>query len=135
MLEAILTHIKNWFVMPDGIMLNKFVIEGGSLELPLDDGQYFRIVGSKFNDGLHQYPTTDLRDETFDGAVWALGVPPAVIELAKDIEEWSAKYDDKSPYTSESFGGYSYTKANTDNGTPVTWQTMFKQRLNAWRKI
>ena len=57
-------------------------------------------------------------DERFEGAVWALAVPPAVIALAGEITEWQEKNGEAvlSPYTSESFGGYSYTRA-TDAAT------------------
>ena len=47
------------------------------------------------------------------------------------------KYGEKSlsPYQSESFGGYSYTKASASNGDQVDWKTVFRSRLNRWRKI
>ena len=53
-----------------------------------------------------------LDDEEFTGAVWALGIPKAVIQLADDIDAWRAKYESvnsqaMSPFQSESFGGYS----------------------------
>ena len=41
----------------------------------------------------------------------------------------------ESPYTSESFGGYSYTKATDANGAPIGWQKAFASRLNKWRKL
>ena len=74
MLEAVLTHLNNWFARE--MYAGTFTVTGGKLALSdLAEGQYFRIVGSVFNDGLHQYPATDLADETFTGAVWALAVP------------------------------------------------------------
>lgn len=55
-------------------------MQDGGITLPfLQEGQYFRVVGSVFNDGLYQYPTKDMIDEIFDGAVWALAVPKAVL--------------------------------------------------------
>ena len=139
MLEQVLMHLKNWFLVPGGIHEGTYTIEDGGITLPfLVNGQYFRICGSVFNDGLHQYPASDLKAETFDGAVWALAVPQAVIELAAEIEEWQKKNGDASvsPYQSESFGGYQYSKA-TDSATggAVTWQSAFRGRLNAWRKL
>ena len=139
MLEQVLTHLNNWFLVPGGIHEGTYTIEDGGIALPfLANGQYFRIVGSVFNDGLHQYPANDLKAETFDGAVWVLAVPQAVIELAAEIEEWQKKNGDASvsPYQSESFGGYQYSKA-TDSATggAVTWQSAFRSRLNAWRKL
>ena len=114
MLEQVLMHLKNWFLVPGGIHEGTYTIEDGGITLPfLANGQYFRIFGSVFNDGLHQYPASDLKAETFDGTVWALAVPQAVIELAAEIEAWQKKNGDASasPYQSERLGGYSYSKA------------------------
>ena len=139
MLEQVLMHLKNWFLVPGGIHEGTYTIEDGGIALPfLANGQYFRICGSVFNDGLHQYPASDLKVETFEGAVWALAVPQAVIELAAEIEAWETKNGDaaKSPFASESFGGYSYSKAtDSASGGAVTWQSAFRSRLNAWRKL
>ena len=119
----------------------------------IQDGQYYRIVESVFNDGVHKYKAslsdsedTGLKDETFKGAIQLMAIPPEVIDLANDIEAWQAKYEgvdspNMSPYQSESFGGYSYSKASTSGGgvgsggTSITWQSAFKARLNEWRKM
>ena len=139
MLEQVLMHLNNWFLVPGGIHEGTYTIEDGGIALPfLANGQYFRICGSVFNDGLHQYPASDLKSESFDGTVWALAVPQAVIELAAEIEAWQKKNGDASvsPYQSESFGGYQYSKAtDSASGGAVTWQTAFRSRLNAWRKL
>lgn len=139
MLEQVLMHLKNWFLVPGGIHEGTYTIEDGGITLPfLANGQYFRICGSVFNDGLHQYPASDLKAETFEGTVWALAVPQAVIELASEIEAWQTKNGDASvsPYQSESFGGYSYSRAtDSASGGAVTWQSAFRSRMNAWRKL
>ena len=139
MLEQVLMHLKNWFLVPGGIHEGTYTIEDGGITLPfLANGQYFRICGSVFNDGLHQYPSGDLRNETFDGTVWALAVPQADIDLAGEIEAWETKNGDASvsPYQSESFGGYQYSKAtDSASGGAVTWQSAFRSRMNAWRKL
>ena len=139
MLEQVLMNIRNWFSVDGGIYSGTFTIKDGGITLPfLVNGQYFRICGSVFNDGLHQYPAGDLKTETFDGTVWALAVPQAVIDLAAEIEAWQKKNGDASvsPYQSESFGGYSYSKATDGaSGGAVTWQSAFRSRLSAWRKL
>ena len=115
-----------------------FTISGGSISPSdfLQDGQYFRIVGSVFNDGVHRHPAHGLTDETFDGAVWAMAVPPAVIELLQKIQEFeAATANAPTAYISESFGGYGYTKATDANGLPVGWKSVFKNELNRWRKL
>lgn len=102
-------------------------------------GQYYRVVGSLFNDGVYKYGEDELTDETFKGAVWAMWVPQEVVQLAEDIKEWVTKNetaDKMSPYTSESFGGYSYTRALSSDGSIASWKDIgsFKNRMNKWRK-
>lgn len=139
MLEQLLRQIKNYFVAEKYFGVYK--IEKGSITLPfLFEGQYFRIIGSVFNDGIYQYPVSTLTDEEFDGAIWALAIPPEVISLADEIKNWQEKYGESanSPYQSESFGGYSYTaKSNNSMGgnKSFTWKDAFASRLNDWRKI
>ena len=139
MLEQVLMNIRNWFTVDGGVHSGTYTIEDGGITLPfLATGQYFRIIGSVFNDGLHQYPATGLVNEEFSGAIWALAIPPAVIELADEISKWQKKNGEASasPYQSESFGGYSYSKAtDAKTGGAVTWQSAFKQQLSLWRKI
>lgn len=138
MLTELLSEIRNYFEVPNGRHFGTFTISGGSIA-PLDflqEGQYFRIVGSVFNDGVYQYPATSLTDEVFEGAVWAMAVPPTLIALAAEIEEYCNSDAGKaSPYTSESFSGYSYTKATDANGAPIGWQKAFASRLSRWRKL
>lgn len=128
MLEQVLTHLHNWFEVET--VKGTFDIVDGELPVAVNDWQFFRIQGSVFNDGLYQAPAT-LVDETFTGKVSLLAIPKAVIDLANEIEEWQESYEKAdSPYQSESFGGYSYSKASAS-----TWQDVFKSRLNAWRKL
>lgn len=125
MLEQILMEIHNWFRVRDvydGIHPGTYTIFDGGIALPfLAYGQYFRIIGSVFNDGLHRYgPDMEaLTDETFTGSVWALAIPKAVENAAAEAEAWmekNAKAID-GPFAAESFGGYSYSKdtATTDS--------------------
>ena len=140
MLNEILQYLHNWFSDPAERRIGTWTIEDGTLDLPfLAEGQYFRILGSTLNDGVYQYPTSDLTNETFDGAIWPLRIPPDLLSLVSDIEDWQAKYGTAvaAPYQSESFGGYSYSKTTSasDTGTGATWQDAFAGRLNGWRKI
>ena len=141
MLEELMRECKNWFVAPNGVHLGTFTVKEGSITLPfLVYGQYFRIVGSVFNDGVYEYGNVYLQDETFEGAIWALSVPPAFIKLSEEIKSWRDQYENaaNSPFQSESFAGYSYTKssANGNSGGSVAgWQGVFASRLNKWRKL
>jgi hypothetical protein len=138
MLEQVLNYIHNYFEV--NIVRDKFVISSGSIDIGfLQPGQYFRIKGSVFNDGVYQFPAEGLHDEEFSGEVWAMAVPPSVIALVADIEKWVDDYGSviDSPYQSESFGGYSYSKASGSNSGSgsVDWQDVFRNRLNQRRKI
>lgn len=135
MLTDICEDTRNWFSGDADKQFGKFTIEGGKFTpLFAQEGQYYRIVGSVFNDGVHKVGDTDLIDETFDGAVWLMRVPRQVVALAEEIDEFN-KNNKPSAYTSESFGGYSYSKATTASGSPATWRQVFAPQLNKWRKI
>ena len=137
MLTEVCAEIRNYFVKD--IHNGTFEIVGGKIA-PLDfiqEKQYFRIVGSVFNDGVYKY-TADLvlTDEIFSGSVWAMAVPPSVVALAEEIKKYNESDEAKpSAYTSESFGGYSYSKATDENGAPMGWKKVFANRLNKYRRI
>ena len=152
MLTEVCQYLRNWFTRAQ--YRGVFKIENGELQTQFDagnefgavkiiNGQYFRIINSALNDGVYKYPVTDLKDEEFDGAVWTMNVPPAVVSLCAEIEAWCEKYGGVdsamlSPYQSESFGGYSYSKSNggdADGANGVSWKTVFGARLAPWRKI
>ena len=137
-LTEICAELRNYFEVPNGRHFGKFEISGGSIA-PLDflqEGQYFRIIGSVFNDGVYQYPATSLTDEVFEGAVWAMSLPPDLIALAAEIEEYNKSAGKPSVYTSESYpNGYSYTRATDASGVPLSWQKAFSSRLSKWRKL
>ena len=143
MLTEICAEIHNYFCQPEKIKSGTFTITNGSIE-PLSflqDRQYYRIVGSVFNDGVRQYGVdTDLTDETFDGEIWPMSVPAAVIALDAEIAQWAEDNADviNSPYQSESFGGYSYSKgtgSGDSNATAGSWQAQFGSRLSPYRKL
>ena len=138
MLEQVLEHLHNYFVVPDGVHSGTYTVKDGKIDLPfLQNGQYFRFCGSVFNVGVHRYGadmTFTLTDETFDGVIWALAVPRAIIDLAQEIAAWNEKNAADTPFVSESFGGYSYSRATDGNGQPVGWQSAFRTRLNPYRK-
>lgn len=136
MLEQVLRHLNNYFVVKDGVHKGTFEVSSGTLSLDfLQENQYFRVVGSVFNDGVYKYPAENMTDEVFEGEVHAMAVPKAVIDLSADISAWCTN-NPPSAYTSEAFGGYSRTLAmSSGTGAPVSWQDVFRGRLNAWRKL
>lgn len=157
MLTELCAYCRNWF--QNQKLYGVFKIADGEIKyadgsaLPIVEGQYFRIIGSIFNDGVHRViPETaaedtavsTLQDEEFDGSVWTMKVPKDFIKLAEEIEAWQAKNGSidsqaMSPFTSESFGGYSYSKSAGSSadgsGGGTGWQSAFGNRLVRYRKI
>lgn len=146
MLTELCQELRNWFEREK--YFGTFTIENGNISVPdgsLQDGQFFRVVGSDLNDGVYQYGEDELTDEVFTGAIWAMAVPPSVIDLSERISAWKDQYGDlvSSPYQSmsESFGDYSrsWSKGSgsgsaTSSSSP-SWRSTFADELNRWRKI
>lgn len=148
MLTEICEYLKNWFDRDLPKYHGEFNISNNTITkvdtetLEFLAGQYVRITGSILNNGVHKYPFSDLQDETFSGSVWSMGVPKAVEQIAEDIAQWQERYGGAdssavSPYQSESFGGYSYSKgsANSSTSDSVTWQNVFGARLRPYKKL
>lgn len=144
-IEKVCAYLRNWFDKAHKI--GKIKISGGVFEsdYEIKDGQYFRIVGSTMNDGVYLSPCNTLVDEEFDGAVWLMALPQSFVEVLDKIDEWEAKYAtiggvNMSPFSSESFGGYSYSKSaggagDTTKDKSGTWLGAFGGELSRWRKI
>lgn len=143
MLSSLCQELRNWFDRGQPKIHGIFEISNGRILKPefireIHNNQYFRIIGSVFNDGVYQYkPDLELIDETFSGSIWLMAIPKDVLDLNADIDNWLSKYGDavNSPYQSESFGGYSYSKASGSNGGTASWVSTFASRLNLWRKL
>lgn len=156
MLTELCLFLKNWFEIEkcygdfriaDGVL----TYSDGTLP-PLQDGQYFRIIGSAFNDGVYLHspeapenPSSGaLRDEEFSGSVWCLALPKELISLADEISAWEAKYGGAngvamSPFSSESYEGYSYSKkSGSSSGSSGAgaggWESAFASKLQRYRK-
>ena len=144
-------YLKNWFDRNQPRYIGSITIQNGALSetYGLKVGQYFRIVDSTLNEGVYKYPLTTLTDETFNGAIWGMALPKAFIALLDDIEAWKVKYNSLdtqdgrqalSPFNSESFGGYAYSKSSggtsdTTKDKSGTWQGVFGARLAPYRKM
>ena len=131
MLETLLDVLHNWFEIPGAGRFGEYEVVSGTLDLDfVAYGQYYRVEGSVFNDGLHQHPSAGMADETFMGTIVPLAVPRAVIELAERIEKWKAD-NPETDKVSESFGGYSYSRSAGKNG----WKTAFAAEIHRWKKV
>lgn len=146
MLSELCQELKNWFDRGQPRIHGAFEIADGKIiDTDFTDvikqNQYFRIIGSVFNDGVYKY-TDDLvlENELFVGSIWLMAVPKEIVDLSEEIDAWISKYSEtvNSPYQSESFGGYSYSKSSGSSGSSSsgpTWQSTFASQLNKWRKI
>lgn len=149
MLNEVCLEIRNFFDKNQPKIFGDIIISGGAITnadflSDIQENQYFRIVGSVFNDGVYQYTDKlELTDEVFNGAIWLMAVPKDFLTLVAEIADWQTKnggVDSQamSPFTSESFGGYSYSKSagsSSSNGNAGTWQAAYATRLNAYRRI
>lgn len=147
MIGDICAEIKNFFVYKNDRHIGDWVIENGeispALELPTN---YIRIQGSRLNNGVHKVSEMQLTDEAFHGAICIMSPPPSFLSLCEDIAQWQDKYGDvdsasMSPFTSESFGGYSYSRGQLSGSSSAsgqmfpTWQSVFAKRLQRYRRI
>ena len=70
-----------------------------------------------------------------------MAVPKDVLDVLTRATQWEADNANtlNSPYTSESFGGYSYTKGTSTHkdgsSGQLTWRDVFGSELKAYRKI
>ena len=138
-LYELLVYLRNffpglhWQFTGAEITANRIVIPGPETR------DYYLIEGSRRNNGIHVYGDADLRNETYTGIVTEICVPPEVLAILEEINTWQEKNAEavQSPYQSESFGGYSYTKASSSSasGESTSWKTVFAPRLRIWRKI
>lgn len=145
MLTEICLYLKNWFDYNQSKYFATITISNNSFDLmsEIQSGQYYRIVGSVFNNGVHKRGEETLIDETFEGAVWLMAVPQDVIALAGKIKAWCDKYENVnsealSPFNSESFAGYSYSKSNGGNksgSSAPSWVDVFGAQLRRYKKI
>ena len=142
MMGVVCQEVKNYFIQKDvDVHASNYVISGGRISpVPfLKNGQYYRIVGSVLNDGVYKHGTDDLQlvDEEFYGAVWSMRVPKDFVQLVTEIDAWNTANAAalSGPYSSESFGGYSYSKATSEGGGAYTWKDQFKGKLNGYRRM
>ena len=142
-LDELCRETRNYFVRDE--VRGTFTVENGVLlppdDLPLAAGQYYRISGSVFADGVHRFGDADLTDEVFTGTIASMALPTAFLALAAEIAAYRAAWDRLTAdgrwtgYASESFGGYSYTLPTT---APVELREMaahIETGKRQWRRV
>lgn len=149
MLTEICDFVHNYF--EKAVYSGTFTIADGTIPMQLTEGQRFKIRGSNANDGIYTYSADGilnddgdsevaLTSETFTGTITAMSMPEAFLRIAREISDWVDANNSvvTSPYQSESFGGYAYSKASgsgSNAGGVIGWQDIYRTRLNAYRKI
>lgn len=148
MLTEVCHEVNNYF-RRDSIRKSFSVDNGSLVGIPdgfLQEGQYFLIEGSIFNDGVHKFDSELVltNEAEFSGNIWSLAIPPEFLDLVAEISAWEVKYGGAdsaamSPFSSESFGGYSYSKSSAGNASDGSsdgsnWKTVFATRLSKWRR-
>ena len=142
MLTRICRYLKNWFVKETH--LGTITVTDGNVfcngsEIEMQEGQLFALVRTNYVYGSYAYGD-EIDDSEFDGAVWLMDVPKDVLDVAEAMTEWetaNSGTEATSPFQSESFGGYSYTKASNGNGkigSSVFDIAQFASVLNPYKK-
>ena len=136
MLYALMQECRNYFPVPGAAMIGTFTIENGvigGLDLPV--GQYYIVDGSVFSDGLHKAPELLQADETFTGKIIPLRVPQAFVDYAEQLKAEEEKAGNTND-VSESFNGYSVTRATGSDGHILTVLERHRAEYMArWGKI
>lgn len=95
---------------------------------PGSDPRWWEIVGEEEH---------SLHDETFTGIIAPLAIPRDFLRLTGEISAFQENAA-KTPNTgviSESFSGYSYSKATTSTGIAAGWKEIYASQLNQYRKM
>lgn len=144
MLGEICASIRNYFTYEEDKHPGTYKVEGGALVPAVDiPTGYYAIFGSRKNNGVHKTTDALTNEGDFRGSVWVMSVPADFLALVEEIKAWQTKYgsldsEAMSPFNSESFGGYSYSKGSGNSasgyGAGASWQDVFSSRLNRWRR-
>lgn len=135
--------LRNYFTDKEHIFHGTYTISDGIISINfVKKSQYFRISGSAFNDGVYCNIPDDLkrlRDEIFTGSIWVMAVPEDFVRLCDEAERFKAKIAEISGnfegYTSESWGGYTYTLPTSAPAFIQEWQYHIKQGMNMYRRL
>lgn len=149
MLTEICAHLKNYFDYSrfyGDISISGGAVSCRGVQIDMDEGQYFALFRPHYCLGIFRYGD-ELEDRTVkNGSVWLMDIPPAIFAAIEWAEKWNelnggADSAANSPFQSESFGGYSYSKGSTYKdadsaiGASVFDQAQFKAMLSPYQKM
>lgn len=151
MLTEICGYLNNFFVETQYVGAID-IIDGdlfcNGKKIPMEAGQYFTLVNDKAKAivGVFLFGTDTPNNRSIaDGAVWIMDIPPLVLEIATDVAAWMEKNGTAesaalSPYNSEAFATYSYSKSSgadssgSSASVPIWWKS-YGGRLSRWRRL
>lgn len=145
MLTEICAYLHNYFDYErhiGDIVVDSNTITCNGEEIVLEEGQHFALFRDRNPLGVFKQGD-ELKDRTFYGAVWLMDVPDAILSADEWAATWLAKNggadaDTNSAYSSESFGGYSYSKSNNSSGkagSSIFDNAQFAKMLSPYRKL
>lgn len=140
MMQSVMRECRNFFetAYADG----SFSISAAGVLSPMTalGAGYIAIEGSTFHNGVHcalnSGKLIDLDEtpaENFSGRVWLLCPPADFVRLCEEIDDYVSK-NPATAFVSESFGGWSGTRASGQNGV-LSWQQVFAARLAPFRRM
>lgn len=143
MLTEICAYLHNYFDYErhyGDISIIGGVIFCNGEQIALGEGQHFALFRGRIPLGVFD---TVPADKTFEGAVWLLDIPDAVLKADKWADDWTkanggADSNGNSAFQSESFGGYSYNKGTNStgkSGLSVFDNAQFNRMINPYRKL
>ena len=143
MLTDICAYLHNYFDYErhyGDISIIGGVIFCNGEQIQLAEGQYFALFRNKIPLGVFSEVPAD---KTFEGAVWLMDVPDAILNADKWATDWmkangGVDSATNSAFQSESFGGYSYNKGTNSSGKggmSVFDNAQFNRMLNPYRKL
>ena len=143
MLTEICAYLHNYFDYErhaGDISIVGGVIFCNGKEITLDEGQYFALFRNRIPLGVfNEVPA----DKTFEGSVWLMDIPKAILDADKWAGDWmkingGADSAANSAFQSESFGGYSYNKGTNSSGkggSSIFDNAQFNRMLAPYRKL
>lgn len=144
MLTEVCGYLNNYFDVKRYSGLIKIedgVVYCDNKQISINEGQHFALLRKNFVTGVYVYGTDTLDNKEFNGMVWIMDVPSNVLAIVDEISAWQEKYGsldsaNMGPFQSESFGGYTYSKGSSSNGSSsLSWQDAFKSRLGQYKKV
>lgn len=143
MLTEICAYLHNYFDYErhfGDISITDGSIFCNGKEIQLEEGQYFALFRNRIPLGVFNVVPAN---KTFEGSVWLMDVPEAVLNANTWAEEWMAKNggagsEANSAFQSESFGGYSYNKGTNSSGKggmSIFDNAQFSRMLAPYRKL